>query len=199
MLNHLVIVCLLQFIIAAILLLGKGKVSSHPTGPPESKSHITFGLMSRQGKTRYCDKDKCDRKMPHESRSTAAEASGETGMGGTNKEQVQEGTSKSKKWFPLESNPELVNKYVTQLGFDALSDGSLYEFVDVFSTESWALDMVAQPVAAVLILYPLTNREKKFREQEELDRQQYGDGTVSPDVWYIKQRITNACGTIGLL
>ena len=28
------------------------------------------------------------------------------------------------KWFPLESNPQLINKYIATLGFDT----SLYEF-----------------------------------------------------------------------
>ncbi|CAB9524488.1 terminal hydrolase isozyme L1 [Seminavis robusta] len=92
------------------------------------------------------------------------------------------------KWFPLESNPELINKYISKLGFDT----SLYEFTDVFSTEDWAMDMIPQPVAAVIMLYPLTSNQEKFRDQDKI---------VSPteDVWFVKQRIGNACGTIGLL
>eukprot|EP00429_Kryptoperidinium_foliaceum_P002571 CAMPEP_0176019550 /NCGR_PEP_ID=MMETSP0120_2-20121206/9447_1 /TAXON_ID=160619 /ORGANISM="Kryptoperidinium foliaceum, Strain CCMP 1326" /LENGTH=236 /DNA_ID=CAMNT_0017352627 /DNA_START=157 /DNA_END=867 /DNA_ORIENTATION=- len=95
------------------------------------------------------------------------------------------------KWFPLESNPQLINEYVRKLGFDT----SLYEFCDVFSTEDWALDMIPQPVAAVLLLYPLTPK---------LTESKSGEGAFAPDaiqdhVWFIKQRIGNACGTIGLL
>jgi len=97
---------------------------------------------------------------------------------------------KKQKWFPLESNPELINDYIKKLGYDT----SLYEFCDVFSTEDWALDMIPQPVAAVLLLYPLT---EKITEAE-------GDDPIALDamqdqVWFIKQRIGNACGTIGLL
>lgn len=89
------------------------------------------------------------------------------------------------RWFPLESNPELINAYIAKLGFDT----SLYQFVDVFSTEDWALEMIPQPVAAVVMLYPLS-------EKQEAHKDEIAD---SSNVWYIKQRIGNACGTIGLL
>jgi ubiquitin carboxyl-terminal hydrolase L3 len=98
------------------------------------------------------------------------------------------------RWFPLESNPTLINKYISKLGFDT----SLYEFVDVFSTEDWALEMIPQPVAAVLMLYPLTEiQESAPRNDQILDVTT--PTTTSPTVWFTKQRIGNACGTIGLL
>ena len=93
------------------------------------------------------------------------------------------------KWFPLESNPQLINKYIANLGFDT----SLYEFVDVFSTDDWAIDMIPQPVAAVVMLYPITAKQESFRAQDVIAED------VLEDVWFIKQRIGNACGTIGLL
>ena len=88
----------------------------------------------------------------------------------------------------IESN--LINKYIRQLGFDT----SLYEFVDVYSTEDWALDMVPQPVAAVLMLYPLTENQTKNEGDDVVAVEEMQD-----KVWFIKQRIGNACGTIGLL
>ena len=98
---------------------------------------------------------------------------------------------KQHRWFPLESNPALVNEYVQKLGFDT----SLYEFVDVFSTEDWALQMIRQPVAAVIMLYPLTEAQTNCKDDP--------DSILRPSdnqkVWFIKQRIGNACGTIGLL
>mmetsp|Transcript_22237 Transcript_22237/g.33913 ORF Transcript_22237/g.33913 Transcript_22237/m.33913 type:complete len:271 (+) Transcript_22237:96-908(+) len=97
---------------------------------------------------------------------------------------------KKQKWFPLESNPQLINDYIDKLGFDT----SMYEFCDVFSTEDWALDMIPQPVAAVLLLYPLTETIKKFEVDDTVAVEDMQD-----KVWFIKQRIGNACGTIGLL
>jgi len=101
--------------------------------------------------------------------------------------------TKSKKWFPLESNPSLLNKYITKLGFDT----SLYEFVDVYSTEPWALEMISVPVAAVIMLYPLSEVQEKYRKQEKSDQEK--NNISKPNVWFVKQRIGNACGTIGVL
>lgn len=103
------------------------------------------------------------------------------------------GTSSSgskKRWFPLESNPALINSYIEKLGYDT----SLYEFVDVFSTEDWALDMIAQPVAAVLMLYPLTKNQTSNTQDDVV-----ATDAMQDKVWFTKQRIGNACGTIGLL
>lgn len=97
---------------------------------------------------------------------------------------------KKQRWFGLESNPALMNHYLRQMGFST----DLYELVDVFSTESWALDMIPQPVAAVVMLYPLTDQQvSKETDTNVVDPQSV------PGVWFIKQRIGNACGTIGLL
>mmetsp|Transcript_110760 Transcript_110760/g.226659 ORF Transcript_110760/g.226659 Transcript_110760/m.226659 type:complete len:205 (-) Transcript_110760:273-887(-) len=63
-----------------------------------------------------------------------------------------------------------------------------------FSTEKWALDMIAQPVAAVLVLYPLTENQLKNTGEETVAVSEMKD-----KVWFTKQRIGNACGTIGLL
>lgn len=97
------------------------------------------------------------------------------------------------RWFPLESNPPLLNSYISKLGFDT----NQFEFVDVFSTEDWALEMVPRPVAAVIMLYPISPPQEAHRAAENVDvipKQQ-----VSDKVWYMKQRIGNACGTIGIL
>ncbi|KAG7372638.1 ubiquitin carboxyl-terminal hydrolase, family 1 [Nitzschia inconspicua] len=98
--------------------------------------------------------------------------------------------NKKQRWFSLESNPTLINSYIQNLGFDT----SLYEFVDVFSTEDWALEMIPQPVAAVLMLYPLTEAQTST-EQDDM----VATAAAQDSVWFIKQRIGNACGTIGLL
>ena len=109
--------------------------------------------------------------------------------------------SKHQKWFPLESNPNLMNNYIHQLGWDI----SQYHLVDVFSTDDWALEMIPTPVLAVLLLYPLTPVQLQYEQQEKeqlLQQQQKSPNQDNDDeshVWFIKQRIGNACGTIGLL
>jgi ubiquitin carboxyl-terminal hydrolase L3 len=84
----------------------------------------------------------------------------------------------------------LINAYIQKLGFDT----SIYEFVDVFSTEDWALEMIPQPVAAVLMLYPLTEKQTSNTQDDIVATSEMED-----KVWFTKQRIGNACGTIGLL
>jgi len=99
-------------------------------------------------------------------------------------------TSKKQRWFPLESNPALLNAYMDKLGFQS----SLFSLADVYSTEDWALQMIPQPTIAVIFLYPLT---------PELAKQRPGTSSVhqssAQDLWFVKQRIGNACGTIGIL
>ena len=110
----------------------------------------------------------------------------------------------NQKWFPLESNPTLMNQYMATLGWDIAQ----YHLVDVFSTEDWALDMIPSPVLAVLLLYPLTHVQLQYEQQEKeqlLRLSKDGPSTnhtntnTNDDVWFMKQRIGNACGTIGLL
>eukprot|EP00934_Nitzschia_sp_Nitz4_P004874 Nitzschia sp. Nitz4//scaffold5_size260463//47006//47728//NITZ4_000950-RA/size260463-processed-gene-0.55-mRNA-1//1//CDS//3329555244//4864//frame0 len=105
---------------------------------------------------------------------------------------MTDNSSSKQRWFPLESNPQLINEYIQKLGFDT----SLYEFCDVYSTDEWALEMIPSPVAAVLLVYPLTDTITK----SEQETSQTIDTEAAEDkVWYIRQRIGNACGTIGLL
>lgn len=97
--------------------------------------------------------------------------------------------SKEQRWFPLESNPDLINDYIRKLGFQ--TDLGQQQFVDVLSTDDWALDMVPQPVHAVILLYPLTPVQLEHKDTDI--------ETDTNKVWFIRQRIGNACGTIGLL
>ncbi|RYY84695.1 hypothetical protein EON63_08690 [archaeon] len=100
----------------------------------------------------------------------------------------------AKQWFPLESNPSVMNAYMEKLGLDT----SNFNFHDVFSTEDWALDMVPKPVLGVLLLFPISESSEAHRREEDARIQREGQ-MVSPKVYYMKQTIGNACGTVGLL
>eukprot|EP01038_Epipyxis_sp_PR26KG_P005186 gene5186-7216_t len=99
-----------------------------------------------------------------------------------------------KRWFPLESNPEVMSSYCANLGFDT----SLFSFQDVYSTEDWALQMIARPVVGVLMLFPVKEVSEQHRTQEALNIEENGQ-IVSPNVYYMKQTVGNACGTVGML
>lgn len=99
-----------------------------------------------------------------------------------------------KQWFPLESNPQIMTAYVKNLGVDMSTLG----FHDVLSTEDWALEMVPQPVLGVLMLFPIKDDTEQFRleEKERIERE---GQTISPNCYYMKQTVGNACGTVGIL
>jgi ubiquitin carboxyl-terminal hydrolase L3 len=103
-------------------------------------------------------------------------------------------SSSGKKWFPLESNPAVMNTYVEKLGFPT----SAFSFCDVLSTEEWALDMVPKPVVGVLMLFPIKPHTEAFAK-EEAQRIEANGQVVSSNVYYMKQTVGNACGTVGLL
>ena len=49
-----------------------------------------------------------------------------------------------KTWAPLESNPDVVTSFAKKLGLD-----ESLSYIDIYSTEEWALDMIPKPVYAV--------------------------------------------------
>eukprot|EP01006_Ploeotia_vitrea_P023219 TRINITY_DN55663_c0_g1_i1.p2 TRINITY_DN55663_c0_g1~~TRINITY_DN55663_c0_g1_i1.p2 ORF type:complete len:258 (+),score=151.39 TRINITY_DN55663_c0_g1_i1:31-774(+) len=100
--------------------------------------------------------------------------------------------SKKKRWLPLESNPGLMNKYMYGLGAS-----KKWAFSDVWGVDEALLGMVPQPSIAVLLLFPITEASEKHKEEEEkelADKQE-----VSKKVYFMKQLVGNACGTVGLL
>ncbi|KAG7394800.1 hypothetical protein PHYBOEH_004652 [Phytophthora boehmeriae] len=102
--------------------------------------------------------------------------------------------SKPKRWFPLESNPDVMNNYVAKMGFPT----DQFSFCDVLSTEEWALEMVPSPVVAVIMLFPIKPHTAEADKQEAARIEREGQ-TVSPNVYYMRQTVGNACGTVGIL
>ncbi|KAF1315963.1 Achain a, uridine phosphorylase, partial [Globisporangium splendens] len=99
-----------------------------------------------------------------------------------------------KRWFPLESNPAVMNTYVQQMGFPTAE----FSFCDVLSTEDWALEMVPTPVLGVIMLFPIKPHTEAFAKEEEGKILRDGQ-VVSDSVYYMHQTVGNACGTIGIL
>lgn len=97
-------------------------------------------------------------------------------------------------WLPLESNPDVLNKFVKNLGMDT----SKFQFCDVYGTDPGLLAMVPQPAMALLLLFPISEASNAS-DAAELDNIDKNGQTVSKNVWFMKQTIGNACGTIGVL
>uniref|UniRef100_K3WN15 Ubiquitin carboxyl-terminal hydrolase n=1 Tax=Globisporangium ultimum (strain ATCC 200006 / CBS 805.95 / DAOM BR144) TaxID=431595 RepID=K3WN15_GLOUD len=107
---------------------------------------------------------------------------------------MSDDSDSGKRWFPLESNPAVMNTYVEQMGFPTAE----FSFCDVLSIEDWALEMVPTPVLGVLMLFPIKAHTEAFAKEEEEKILRDGQ-VVSDSVYYMRQTVGNACGTIGIL
>uniref|UniRef100_A0A8B9D685 Ubiquitin carboxyl-terminal hydrolase n=1 Tax=Anser cygnoides TaxID=8845 RepID=A0A8B9D685_ANSCY len=94
-------------------------------------------------------------------------------------------------WQPMEINPEMLNKVLARLG---VSPG--WRFVDVLGFEEEALGAVPSPACALLLLFPLTEQHENFRKQQT---EKIKDQEISSKVYFLKQTVSNSCGTIGLI
>ncbi|KAH9981969.1 peptidase C12 ubiquitin carboxyl-terminal hydrolase 1 [Russula compacta] len=95
------------------------------------------------------------------------------------------------RWIPLESNPEWAHN-AGLLESDAA-------FTDIYGLDDDLLNLVPRPVKAVVLLFPIRGKLEELRKEEEEKIKEEGQVPVDPTVFWIKQTISNACGTIGLL
>ncbi|XAR70514.1 Ubiquitinyl hydrolase 1 [Bertholletia excelsa] len=96
----------------------------------------------------------------------------------------------AKRWLPLEANPEVMNQFLWGLGLPE-SEAECY---DVYGLDEELLEMVPKLVLAVLFLYPMTAKTEEERILQDSVNQE-----PSNKVYFMKQTVGNACGTIGLL
>ena len=93
--------------------------------------------------------------------------------------------SGSERWLPIESNPDVMNSFLRKLG---VPDD--WEVNDVFGLDEGLLAILPQPVLALMLLFPITEKYKDYCREVEAK----GPQEVSPKVYYMKQTISNACG-----
>lgn len=100
-----------------------------------------------------------------------------------------------KMWLPLESNPVVMESYLTELG----ARKGEFQVCDVYGLDEELLSMVPPTAVAVLMLFPLTN--KLTSAIDSRDRAQAADqrGAAPSNLFFMEQLVGNACGTIGLL
>lgn len=94
---------------------------------------------------------------------------------------------REKRWFPIESNPSVVNEYIGAMGFPT----SEAQFVDMYGVEEWAVEMVPPGCLAAVFLYPLTEKAEAFREEEK-GRIETDGQMVDKDLFYMFQTVSNA-------
>lgn len=96
-------------------------------------------------------------------------------------------------WLPLESNPDVMNKFLQNLGVP-----STHSMVDVIGLDKELQIDVNQPVGSLLLLFPTGPKHEEYSKQQEEDIKANGQ-TVSENVYYLRQTIKNACGTVALI
>lgn len=93
-------------------------------------------------------------------------------------------------WVPLESNPDVLNEFAYKVGMP-----KSWGFTDIFGVDPELLCMVPQPCKAVTLLFQCTDNISKFKAAQKEELEKSGQ-TLSKDVFYMKQYVGNACGTI---
>jgi ubiquitin carboxyl-terminal hydrolase L3 len=73
-----------------------------------------------------------------------------------------------------------------------------WNIVDVYGLDGDALAWVPRPVLALILLFPCSEKFYKHAEQESSKLKEEGQ-VVASDLFYMKQYVSNACGTIALI
>ncbi|XP_038114703.1 ubiquitin carboxyl-terminal hydrolase-like [Culex quinquefasciatus] len=96
-------------------------------------------------------------------------------------------------WLPLESNPDVLNKYLEKLGVSPL-----WNIVDIYSMDDDALAFVPSPLKSLIFLFPCSDVYEEFRAKEDAELK--AKNIEHPkDLFYLRQYVHNACGTIALV
>lgn len=95
-------------------------------------------------------------------------------------------------WVPLESNPAALTKFAHGLGVKPN-----WVFTDCIGLDEELLAMSPQPVIALVFLFPYS-KMLQFRE-EERSKIEKAPQNISPKVYYMKQLVGNACGTVAMV
>lgn len=92
-----------------------------------------------------------------------------------------------KSFVPLESSPEVFNRFLQIIGIHRL------EFTDVYGLDSDLLSFIPRPVRAVVLVFPVSNAYEEYRKKQDSKPHPH-----SSAVW-AQQTIVNSCGTMAIL
>ncbi|KAF9220584.1 peptidase C12, ubiquitin carboxyl-terminal hydrolase 1 [Gyrodon lividus] len=99
------------------------------------------------------------------------------------------------RWIPLESNPQVFNSWAYAAGLVKRQA----HFEDVYGLDDDMLSMVTPGVKAVALLFPCTDKVSTKRKEEDAIIKASGQEPIDPTIFWMKQTISNACGTMGLI
>lgn len=96
-------------------------------------------------------------------------------------------------WVPLESNPEMMNTFAHAVGLP-----EDWSFVDVLGVDPELLQMVPRPCVAVMLLYECSTNLERYKRRQKAEIKVSGQ-TLSEKLFFMKQYVGNACGTIAAI
>lgn len=96
-------------------------------------------------------------------------------------------------WLPLESNPDVLNNYLGKLGVSPL-----WNIVDIYGMDDEMLSFVPSPLKSLIFLFPCSDAYEEFRAKEDAELK--AKNIQQPEnLFYMRQYVHNACGTIALV
>ncbi|XP_067626263.1 ubiquitin carboxyl-terminal hydrolase [Eurosta solidaginis] len=96
-------------------------------------------------------------------------------------------------WLPLESNPDVLTKYINKLGVS-----EEWALTDVVGLDPEMLEWIPRPVKAIILLFPISEAYEKHRAEEHA-KLSNSLKAVPADLFYMRQFTSNACGTVALI
>lgn len=105
---------------------------------------------------------------------------------------VNESTGKAV-WLPIESNPEVMNKFLWSCGLS-----KKWAINDVFGLDEGLLAMLNEPVLALLLCFPITKNYTDQVPEIEAEIKAQEASAIPSSLYYMKQTVSNACGTVAL-
>jgi len=98
------------------------------------------------------------------------------------------------RWLPIESNPDVMNKFLHSCGLRK----DQWAVTDVFGLDETLLAMLPQPVLSLMLLFPINVRYTEYCN-EMAKSMKTSKHETSKDLYYMKQTIGNACGTVAMI
>ncbi|GFU40828.1 ubiquitin carboxyl-terminal hydrolase isozyme L3 [Nephila pilipes] len=96
-------------------------------------------------------------------------------------------------WLPLESNPDIMNRFLENLGVP-----SKWKIFCIVSLDEELLGMVPLPVYSVLLLFPFSEADNQYcKKQEEIAKA--GSQQFDQKLYFMQQTINNGCGVVALI
>jgi ubiquitin carboxyl-terminal hydrolase L3 len=96
------------------------------------------------------------------------------------------------RWSALESNPEAYNEFLGKMGIKGA------ECCDVLGFDDELIELIPKPHLALMLCYPDYKKVDAIMKPVYAKIKEEGGDKIPEGVFFMKQKISNACGTFSL-